>query len=79
MEQYNIHAAKTHLSSLVDKAAQGKPFIIAKAGKPLVTVNPYTPPAKSPRVGFMKEVVLIPDDFDQMCADEILGLFENGQ
>jgi prevent-host-death family protein len=34
----NIHEAKTHLSRLVDAAARGEPFIIAKAGKPLVTV-----------------------------------------
>ena len=39
MEQINIHAAKTHLSALVEKAAAGEPFIIAKAGHPLVTVS----------------------------------------
>ena len=32
----NIHKAKTQLSRLVDEAASGKPFIIAKAGKPMV-------------------------------------------
>ncbi len=32
----NIHEAKTHLSRLLDRAAKGEPFIIAKAGKPLV-------------------------------------------
>ena len=30
----NIHEAKTHLSRLLDRAAKGEPFIIAKAGKP---------------------------------------------
>ena len=40
MQQYNIHAAKTHLSVLVDKAAAGDSFIIAKAGKPMVKVIP---------------------------------------
>ena len=38
MKRVNIHEAKTHLSRLVDEAAEGKPFIIAKAGKPLVKV-----------------------------------------
>ncbi|MCY4531763.1 MAG: type II toxin-antitoxin system prevent-host-death family antitoxin, partial [Gammaproteobacteria bacterium] len=38
MEKVNMHQAKTHLSRLVEKAVQGEPFIIAKAGKPLVKV-----------------------------------------
>ena len=38
MHQVNIHEAKTHLSKLIDEAVQGEPFIIAKAGKPLVKV-----------------------------------------
>lgn len=32
METVNIHEAKTHLSRLVDRAASGEPFVIAKAG-----------------------------------------------
>jgi prevent-host-death family protein len=40
METINIHQAKTHLSRLVEKAARGESFIIAKAGKPLVKVVP---------------------------------------
>jgi prevent-host-death family protein len=34
----NLHEAKTHLSRLVDQAAKGREFIIAKAGKPMVRV-----------------------------------------
>ncbi len=40
MRTVNIHEAKTHLSRLVREAAQGKPFVIARAGKPLVKVIP---------------------------------------
>ncbi|MCL2054554.1 MAG: type II toxin-antitoxin system prevent-host-death family antitoxin [Oscillospiraceae bacterium] len=75
MEQINIHAAKTHLSSLIEKAAAGKPFIIAKSGKPLVTVSAYVPPAKPSRVGFLKDFT-VPDDFDYMLQDEITAMFE---
>ena len=35
MKIVNIREAKTHLSKLVEQAANGEPFIIAKAGKPL--------------------------------------------
>ncbi len=44
MRTVNIHEAKTHLSRLVDRAAKGEPFIIAKAGKPLVKVVPLDAP-----------------------------------
>ena len=39
MTTVNIHKAKTQLSRLVDEAAKGKPFVIAKAGKPMVKVT----------------------------------------
>ena len=39
MRTVNIHEAKTHLSRLLDEAVKGEPFIIAKAGKPLVKVT----------------------------------------
>ena len=40
MQTVNIHEAKTHLSRLVDQAANGESFVIAKAGKLLVKVVP---------------------------------------
>jgi prevent-host-death family protein len=75
MEQINIHEAKTKLSSLVAKAAKGETFIIAKAGKPMVKVVPYTEPAKTSRTGFLKDQITIPEDFDRMCAAEIAEIF----
>jgi len=35
MKTYNIHQAKTHLSRLVQAAADGEEIVIAKAGKPM--------------------------------------------
>lgn len=80
MEAINIHEAKTHLSRLVEQAAQGKPFIIAKAGKPLVKVVALdTPePAAVRRLGFMNGQVAVPDDFDRMGNEEVERLFESG-
>ena len=76
----NIHEAKTHLSRLVDQAAKGEAFIIAKAGKPLVKVIPLpdTDSAAARRLGFMADETSIPDDFDSMGADEIERLFTGG-
>ena len=76
MQQINIHAAKTHLSALVEKAAAGEPFIIAKAGRPLVTVVPFATNIPCRRIGFLKGLIFIPPDFDTMGSDDISGLFE---
>lgn len=73
MRTVNIHHAKTHLSRLVEEAAKGEPFIIAKAGKPLVKVVPLDePPAREmKRFGFLRGQISVPDDFDTMFAEEI--------
>lgn len=78
MRTVNLTEAKTHLSRLVSAAANGEPFIIARAGKPLVKVVPIDSPrpAMRRRTGFLKGVIKVPPDFDRMGADEIEGLFE---
>lgn len=77
MKTVNIHEAKTHLSRLVEKAANGEPFVIAKAGKPLVKVVPINSPApaKKRRLGFMAGQFTVPEDFDRMGQSEIEEVF----
>lgn len=73
----NIHDAKTQLSRLVEQAAHGEAFIIAKAGKPMVKVVPLEPveAGTASRVGFMAGEFSVPEDFDQMGSSEIEALF----
>jgi prevent-host-death family protein len=73
----NIHQAKTHLSRLIEAAVKGEPFVIAKAGKPLVKVVAIEPPHAPPvrRRGFMAGEIAVPADFDRMGENEIPGLF----
>ncbi len=77
MKAVNIHEAKTHLSRLVEQAAQGEPFVIAKAGKPLVKVTPLDAPVAGQvrRLGFLSGRIAVPDDFDRMGSREIERLF----
>jgi prevent-host-death family protein len=77
MQIVNIHEAKTHLSRLIERAAKGEPFIIAKAGKPLVKVIAVDAPAtpKMTRLGFMTGHIAVPDDFDRMGETEFEQLF----
>lgn len=78
MNTVNIHEAKTHLSRLVERAAKGETFIIAKSGKPMVKIVALDKPAAGERrrVGFMIGRVSVPDDFDRMGNEEIEKLFD---
>jgi prevent-host-death family protein len=75
METVNIHEAKTQLSKLVDQAVKGEPFVIAKAGRPLVKVTALDAPAAPQRLGFLAGEIAVPDDFDRMGEAEIAALF----
>ncbi len=74
MDTVNIHQAKTQLSKLVDQAAKGEPFVIAKAGKPMVKVAALDAPATPRRLGFMTGEISVPEDFNRMGENEIAAL-----
>ncbi len=78
MHTVNIHEAKTHLSRLIEQAAGGEPFVIAKAGKPLVKVTALATPesGERKRLGFLSGQITTPDDFDRMGSDAIERMFE---
>jgi len=80
MQTVNIHEAKTHLSRLVEDAAKGDSFVIAKAGKPMVKVVALDSPQATAtrRLGFMSGEIQVPDDFDRMGESEIEALFASG-
>ncbi|CAD5263594.1 MULTISPECIES: type II toxin-antitoxin system Phd/YefM family antitoxin [Halomonadaceae] len=77
MEAINIHEAKTRLSQLVARAAEGEGFIIAKAGKPMARVTAIDSPAsgQQKRLGFLAGQFKIPNDFDRMGQEEIAEMF----
>lgn len=81
MKTVNIHEAKTQLSRLVEEASKGEPFVIAKAGKPMVKVTALGAPAagEAKRLGFMAGQISVPDDFDRMGEEEIERLFTDGK
>jgi prevent-host-death family protein len=75
MTTVNIHDAKTHLSRLIEQAANGETVIIAKAGKPVVRLVAVEAPPHPRRLGFMQGELTIPEDFDRMGEAEIAALF----
>ena len=73
MEVFNVHEAKTHLSKLLDRVAQGEEVIIAKSGRPVaklvrVAVEPRRP-------GRLKGRIRVSADFDEPLPEEILAAF----
>jgi len=58
----NIHAAKTHFSRLVERAAAGEEIVIARAGRPLARLVPLSPARRRP--GLLKGRIRIAADFD---------------
>lgn len=78
MRTVNMHEAKTHLSRLVKAAANGEPFIIARAGKPLAKVVAVDAPdlGTQRRLGFLTGRISVPEDFDRMGTEKIEALFK---
>ncbi len=78
MRSYNMHEAKTHLSRLVRRAVDGEPFIIARAGKPLVRVAAVEDEedGTARRLGFLSGHITLPPDFDRMGRRKIEASFE---
>jgi len=76
-EPVSLYDAKTHLSELVEQAAQGREIIIAKSGKPKARLVPLAPKDTRHRrkPGLGKGRGWIADDFDAPLPPEILRLF----
>jgi prevent-host-death family protein len=80
MQTVNIHAAKTHLSRLVDAAAAGEEILIARAGRPvarLVSVQDVVAPSRR-QLGRLAGQLQVPDDFDAPLPDDVVAGFEHG-
>ena len=48
MELINVHQAKTHLSRLLERVAQGDEIVIAKNGQPVAKLVPYLTEPRRP-------------------------------
>lgn len=72
----NIHEAKTHLSRLVEQAAKGREFVIAKAGKPMVRVVPVEAVSPVRALGFLAGQGVIAADVKEAFAGDIEVMFD---
>jgi len=71
----NIHEAKTHLSRLVEQAAKGREFVIAKSGKPMVRVVPLEAVPAVRKLGFLAGQGTVEADVKEAFASDIDAMF----
>lgn len=69
MEQVNIHHAKTHLSRLLERVAEGEEIVIARAGKPVARLVPVELRRRARTLGLFSGHVHIAADFDDLPED----------
>lgn len=75
-ETVSLYEAKTHLSSLVERVAEGEEIVISKSGRPKARLVPLDDvrPLREPGKG--RGAWTVSDDFDAPLPDEVLRLFE---
>lgn len=73
--QVNIHEAKTHLSRLVDRAANGEEIVIARAGRPIARLAALVEEHQPRRGGIWKGKGFIHDNFDDPLDEEFEAAF----
>jgi prevent-host-death family protein len=73
----NLYEAKTQLSSLVERAAKGEEFVIAKTGKPMARLVALAAPPKLPRKPGrnLLGITYISEDFDAPLPEDVLQNF----
>jgi prevent-host-death family protein len=72
----NLYEAKTQLSKLVERAANGEEVIIAKAGQPKARLVPLARRVRNRKPGDWKGRLVIEPDFDAPLPEEVLAAFE---
>jgi prevent-host-death family protein len=71
----NLHEAKTHLSRLVDRAANGEEIVIARAGKPIARLVAVNTRIVGRKLGLYAGRIKLAEDFDRLPPD-IQSAFE---
>ena len=71
MAKVNMHEAKTTLSRLVDRVAEGEEVVIARNGEPVALLSPLKPILRRP--GRLKGKIRVSRDFDAPLPAELLA------
>ncbi len=73
MVRYNVHEAKSNLSQLLKRTAEGERVIIMRDGVPVAELVPYRRPRKKVRLGFAAGQVRMTEGWERPFTDEELA------
>lgn len=73
-----MHQAKSSLSQLVKRAANGEIIFIGSYGRAEAVLTSAASSKPKKRLGLLEGKLTIPDDFDDPLPPEILSAFEGG-
>jgi prevent-host-death family protein len=69
VEVVNVHAAKTHLSRLLERAEAGEEIVIGRAGKPIARLVPYVPERTKRMFGSLRGALTTLPGFDELDGE----------
>lgn len=72
----NVYAAKTNLSQLLDRAAQGEEIVITRNGRPVAKLVAAAPTRKPRRLGLLRGRIRVPKGFDAPLPADLVDAFE---
>lgn len=72
----NIHAAKTHLSRLIEQACGGEEVVIARDGVPVVRLVPVDQPRAGRVFGALRGTLEVGDAFFEPLPEDELAAWE---
>ena len=78
MRTVNIHHAKTHLSRLVEEAADGEEIVIAKHNRPVARLVALESSARPRKPGGWEGQVWMAEDFDAPLPKDLEDAFYGG-
>ncbi len=76
MTKVTIHAAKTQLSKLIERACKGEEIVIARGDEPVVRLVPVTPAPRGRVFGAMRGKARVDDAFFEPLPPEELDAWQ---
>jgi prevent-host-death family protein len=76
MSKVNVHEAKTRFSRLLRRVAAGEEITIANRGVPVARLVPVPADETTRKLGYFRDQMSIPDDFDAPLSGDVLDAFE---
>lgn len=70
-----VHEAKTHLSRLLQRVAAGEEIAITNRGQVVARLVPPSPAVRE--LGFDRERLRVPEDFDAPLPEALIAAFES--